>query len=201
MTCWACLKRRSSYLYALNRYAAKMSCFLLLYCVVLCCLVSLCCVVLHWLRLGVSPEVINFFAESLSDWAQLLHEFVLQWRIYRHEAETLCSPLNLLSLTYTVAPTLPSDLHYSACLWLTILSCIWHNSWVSKSSLDLWLRADWIWLKKRVLLLLYSLLQRLASRKHLYFKRSLNTHENLNINENLCAFAHSWRFIKRTFLD
>lgn len=147
MTWGACLKRRSSHLHALNRYATKTSCFLLLYCVVLCCLVVLCCVVLHWLRLGGSPARSDTFLCGVSLWLSSTSTWICpSVENLQHEAETLCSPLSLLCLTS--GPTLPSDLHYSACFWLTILSCIWHNSWVSKSSLDLWLRADWMWLKK-----------------------------------------------------
>lgn len=125
-------------------------------CIVLCCLVVLCCVVLHWLRLGGWPARSDTFLCGVSLWLSSTSTWICpSVENLQHEAETLCSPLNLLSLTS--GPTLPSDLHYSACLWLTILSCIWHNSWVSKSSLDLWLTADWIWLKKSPLIIISSI--------------------------------------------
>lgn len=36
------------------------------------------------------------------------------------------------------ASILPSELHYFTFLWLGILSCFWHNSWVTESGLNPW---------------------------------------------------------------
>lgn len=62
-------------------------------------------------------------------------------------------------------------------------------------------RLDYQVKKKKVLLLLYLLLQGILSKKHLNFKGSLNIDERLNINESICTFGHSLQFIKRTFLN